>query len=37
MNFLEIILLVYIERKMAESIDSDLILNNFVFLRPHIM
>jgi hypothetical protein len=30
-------LLVYIEREIAESFDSSLILNNFVFLRPHRM
>jgi hypothetical protein len=36
-EFLRDNLLVYIEREIAESFDSDLILNNFVFLRPHLM
>jgi hypothetical protein len=30
-------LLAYIERKIAENFDSDLILDDFVSLRPHRM
>ena len=36
-EFLEDNLLVYIEREIVESFDSDLILDDFVSLRPHRM
>ena len=36
-EFFEDNLLVYIERKIAESINSDLILDDYVSLRPYRM